>query len=296
MKSARTLNAQRRIESTVGYTFLAPSLIALFLFLIAPIFLIIWLSFHEWNLLGPITFVGFDNYEWLFSNSTLWRSLGITILFVALVIPIQTCLGLLVALAMRRNLPGTAWLRVLILMPWVSAPLAVGVIWRWILGYSDGILNQLLGQRIDWLNDPSLALPAVATVAVWQSVGYVALFFYAGLEAIDPQVYDAAMLDGAGPIRTLWSVTLPLLRPTMFFVLATGVISSFQVFDIAYALTPNGGPRGTTDVIAGRIYYEAFEKFSVGHASVMALILMLILVLITVGQQQYFARRTSYAN
>lgn len=283
-----------RPRGLTGYLFLGPSLVALALFLVLPIFLVVWLSFYEWNLLGPLEFVGLRNYEWLVTNPTLWRSIGITSLFVLLVIPAQTVIGLLLAVLMRQRVRGAGLFRVLLVMPWICAPIALGMVWRWILGYSDGILNQLLGARVAWLTDPSLALPAVAAVSVWQGVGYVALFFYAGLENIDRNVYDAAVVDGAGPIRKLWSITIPLLRPTTFFVLATGVISSFQIFDMAYALTPNGGPRGSTDVIAGRIYYEAFQSFSVGRASVMALVLLVLLVTVTVAQQRYFSGRTTY--
>ncbi len=291
---AALLARARRRRNLTGYLFLGPSLIALLTFLVLPIFLVIWLSFHEWNLLGPVRFVGLQNYEWMFTNPTLAKSLAVTALFVLLVIPVQTALGLMMALLIQRGLPGTGAFQVLLVIPWVSAPIALGMVWRWILSYSDGILNSIIGQKVPWLTDPTLALPAVATVAVWQGVGYVALFFFAGLQNIPRSVYDAALLDGVGPLRQLWSITLPLLRPTTFFVLATGIISSFQVFDIAYALTPDGGPRGSTDVIAGRIYYEAFASFSVGKASVMALALLVILVLITVAQQQYFARRTTY--
>ena len=211
-----------------------------------------------------------------------------------LVIPAQTIIGLLLALLLRRNIRATGLIRVLLVMPWICAPIALGMVWRWILGYSDGIANQLLGTKIAWLTEPSLALPAVAAVSVWQGVGYVSLFFFAGLENIDQSVFDAAAIDGAGSFRRLTAIIIPLLRPTTFFVLATGIISSFQVFDMAYALTPNGGPQGTTDVIAGRIYYEAFQSFSVGRASVMALVLLVILVLVTLVQQRYFSGRTTY--
>lgn len=293
--SSTTAKTVRRYRSNaVGYAFLAPSLVALMLFLVLPIFLVVWLSFHEWNLLGPVEFVGLKNYEWMFSNPKLWRSIGITSVFVLLVIPAQTIIGLLLALVLHRNVRGTGFFRILLVLPWICAPIALGMVWRWILGYSDGILNHLLGTKIAWLTDPSLALPAIATVAVWQGVGYVSLFFYAGLENIDQSVFDAAAIDGASPFRRLWSITIPLLRPTTFFVLATGIISSFQVFDMAYALTPNGGPQGSTDVIAGRIYYEAFQSFSVGRASVMALVLLIILVLVTLVQQRYFSGRTTY--
>lgn len=294
MAERRLRPRARTAERRTAYLFLAPSLFALLLFLVLPIFVIVWLSFHDWDLLGPVRFVGLGNYEWLFGSETAWRSLGITALFVLLVIPVQTVLGLFAAIMLNRGLPGSGFFRVLFVVPWICAPLALGLVWRWIFQYSDGVLNTLLGVRIPWLTDPSLALPAVATVTIWQNVGYVTLFFLAGLQAIDRDLLDAAALDGAGAWRRLWSITLPLLRPTTFFVLATGIISSFQVFDTAYSLTPNGGPQGSTDVVAGRIYYEAFKSFSLGHASVMALVLFLVLIALTFAQQRYFAKRTTY--
>ncbi|GAA4979109.1 sugar ABC transporter permease [Pseudonocardia tropica] len=131
-------------------------------------------------------------------------------------------------------------------------------------------------------------------MTAWTQVGYVALFFLAGLRAIPDTIVEAARLDGASAWQLLWRIRLPLLRPTLFFVLVTGVISSFQVFDSVYALTPNGGPQGVTDVVAGRIYYEAFENRAVGQAAVMAMVLFVILVVVTVAQQRWFSRRTTY--
>jgi multiple sugar transport system permease protein len=222
------------------------------------------------------------------------RSLLITAVFVAIVIPAQTVLGLVAALLLNRGLRGSAAFRVLYVLPWICAPLVLGVVWRWILAPTDGALNALLGRRVEWLADPALALPSVAAVTVWTQVGYVALFFSAGLRAIPDTVHEAAVLDGAGSWQRFWRITLPLLRPTTFFVLVTGVISSFQVFDSVYALTPNGGPQGVTDVVAGRIYYEAFEQRAVGQAAVMALVLFVLLVVVTLVQQRWFVRRTTY--
>lgn len=178
-------------------------------------------------------------------------------------------------------------------LPWVCAPLALGVVWRWILDPSTGAMNALLGRRVEWLTDPDLALPSVAFVQIWSSVGYISLFFLAGLQHIPTSVYEAARLDGANATRTLWSVTLPLLRPTMFFVTVTSIIASFQVFDTVYAMT-GGGPGYATDVIASRIYNEAFIGLRLGRAAAMAVVLFVILLAVTFIQQRYFRRRITY--
>nr|WP_237453586.1 sugar ABC transporter permease [Pseudonocardia sp. SID8383] len=252
------------------------------------------LALFRWDLVGPRTFVGLDNVVAVAADGRFARSLLVTAFFVLIVIPVQTVLGLAAALLLDRGLPGTTVFRVVFVLPWICAPLVLGVVWRWILSPTDGALNALLGIRVEWLADPALALPSVAAVTAWTQVGYVALFFLAGLRAIPDTIVEAARLDGASAWQLLWRIRLPLLRPTLFFVLVTGVISSFQVFDSVYALTPNGGPQGVTDVVAGRIYYEAFENRAVGQAAVMAVVLFVILVVVTVAQQRWFSRRTTY--
>ncbi|WP_226359346.1 MULTISPECIES: carbohydrate ABC transporter permease [unclassified Pseudonocardia] len=281
-------------DTRTAYLLLAPSLLGVVLFLLVPVLIVVGLALFRWDLVGPRTFVGLGNVVAVATDGRFTRSLLVTAFFVLIVIPVQTALGLAAALLLDRGLPGTTVFRVIFVLPWICAPLALGVVWRWILSPTDGALNALLGIRVEWLADPALALPSVAAVTAWTQVGYVALFFLAGLRAIPDTIVEAARLDGASAWQLLWRIRLPLLRPTLFFVLVTGVISSFQVFDSVYALTPNGGPQGVTDVVAGRIYYEAFENRAVGQAAVMAVVLFVILVVVTVAQQRWFSRRTTY--
>lgn len=283
-----------RREAGIGYALLAPSLFGIAAFLLFPILVVIWLSMQHWDLLSPASFVGGQNFIDVFGDPGFGRSLLVTGLFVLLVIPLQTALGLFAATLLSRGLPGSGFFRVIYVIPWICAPLALGVVWNWIFAPTGGALNALLGRNVPWLSDPVLALPSVAAVSIWSQVGYVTLFFMAGLAAVPQETLDAARVDGANAVQTFWRIKLPLLRPTMFFVLVTGIISSFQAFDSIYALTPNGGPQGSTDVIATRIYAKAFKDFDVGHASVMALVLFVILIVVTVLQQLYFRRRITY--
>lgn len=290
-----TQGRPRRGEALAGYLLISPALLGVIVFLAVPILVVIWLSVHQWDLLAPMRFVGLENWRDVLGGRVFWRSLAITAIYVALVIPIQTALGLLLAVLLSRRLPGSNLFRVLFVIPWVCAPLALGVVWKWIFAPFGGALNALLGTRIEWLSSPDLALPAVAAVGIWSQVGYVTLFFMAGLAAIPQSILEAAALDGAGPWRTFWQIKLPLLMPTMFFVLVTGIIASFQAFDHIFALTPNGGPQGSTDVVATRIYLEAFSgAANLGDAAVMALVLFVLLVVVTVVQQRWFAKRVTY--
>lgn len=284
---------QRRRDALTGYTLLAPSLVGIVLFLLVPIVVMVWLAFHSWDLIGPATFVGLDNFVSVFTDAQFGNSLLVTLVFVIIVMPIEIALGLLVAVMLTQRLRGSTFFRTVFVLPWVCAPLALGIVWKWIFAPTDGLLNTILGVRIEWLSDPNLALPAVAFVTVWSRIGYVTLFFIAGLSAIPKEITDAARIDGSSAWQTFWQIKLPLLRPTLFFVLVTNVITTFQIFDTVYALT-RGGPQNRTDVIASRIYSEAFLSFDLGRASVMAIVLLVILVVVSIAQQLYFRKRITY--
>lgn len=280
-------------RTAVAYLLLSPSLFGVVVFLLLPMLVVLWLSVYRWDLLGPMQYVGLANWRSVLTDTSFAKSLLVTALFIAFVVPVQTVLGLFAALMLARDLPGTAFFRTLYVIPWICSPLAIAVLWRWILAPTDGAISTVLGHRIEWLTDPHLALPVVSAVTVWTNVGYVTLFFLAGILAVPRELHHAASTDGAGPFQRFRRITLPLLRPTMFFVLVTGIISAAQVFDTVYALT-GGGPSGATDLVAHRIYAEAFGAAAVGRAAVMAVVMFVLLIGVTLAQQAYFRRRISY--
>jgi len=280
-------------SAALGYALLAPSLFGVVTFLLLPLLVVVWLSLYRWDLLGPLRYVGMANWRSVLADSDFGNSLIVTAVFVAIVVPAQTVLGLLTASMLARRLPGTAGFRALYVLPWICAPLAIAVLWRWILAPTDGAVAAMLGHSIEWLSDPGLALPVVSAVVIWTNVGYVSLLFLAGLLAIPADIHAAARTDGASAWQRFWRITLPMLRPTMFFVVVTGIVSTAQVFDTVYALT-DGGPGRRTDLVAHRIYAEAFGAAAIGRASVMAVVLFVILIGVTAVQQLYFRRRISY--
>lgn len=287
----RSMSGRR--STVLGYALVAPSLFGVVTFLLLPMLVVAWLSLYRWDLLGPIRFVGLDNWHSVLTDPTFAMSLLVTVAFIAMVVPVQTLLGLAAGAMLAQGLPGTGFLRTLYVLPWICSPLAIGVLWRWILSPTDGALGTVTGRHIEWLTDPSLALPVVSAVTVWTNVGYVSLFFLAGILAIPRTVHDAARTDGATGWQRFRYITVPMLRPTMYFVSVTGVVSAAQVFDTVYALT-DGGPQGRTDLVAHRIYAEAFGAASVGRAAVMAAILFVLLVGVTLVQHVYFRQRVSY--
>ena len=283
-----------RIRNTVaGYALLVPSLFGVVTFLLLPMLVVLWLSLRRWDLLGPIEYVGLANWQSVLTDPTFGTSLVVTLVFILFVVPVQTVLGLFAATMLAKNLPGSGFFRTLYVLPWICSPLAIAVLWKWILAPTDGALSTVLGHPVEWLTDPVLALPVVSAVTIWTNVGYVTLFFLAGILAIPVEIQNAARTDGATTWQRFRRITLPMLRPTMSFVLITGIVSAAQVFDTVYALT-GGGPQGRTDLLAHRIYAEAFGAAAVGRSAVMALVLFVVLLGVTFLQHVYCRRRITY--
>lgn len=293
--SAATPTADRRRIRT-AFAFLAPSLIGVVLFLVIPVIFVMVLSLTRWNLLTPIKWVGFSNYANIFRFDGFGHSLIVTAYYVLLNIPVQTVLALGLALLLNSKRKGSALIRVICVLPFLATPVAMGVVWNWFFSPT-GIINQLLGHigitGPAWLSDQATAMPVIAFANIWQYAGYNMLFFLAGLQAIPLSLYEAASIDGGTKIQQFRRVTLPLLRPALMFVLVTGVIGSFQVFDTVYVMTA-GGPGNTTEVANLNIYNTAFTGFRIGEASAMSVVLFLIILVVAVAQFTYFNRRTTY--
>ncbi|WP_460537360.1 carbohydrate ABC transporter permease [Humibacter ginsengiterrae] len=289
--------APERKRYLAAYGLLAPSLFGVVVFLLIPVIFVFVLSFMKWNMLNAPAFAGFSNYIDAFKYEGAWHALVVTFWYVLLNIPAQTVLALGMAMLMNRRGRFTAVIRVLCVLPYLAMPVAMGVVWQWIFAPSTGVVNTLLHligvTGPNWLNSPGWAMPVVAFANIWQYVGYNMLFFLAGLAAIPQHVYEAASIDGASPWKRFWFVTLPLLRPTMLFVVVTGVIGSFQVFDTVYVMT-NGGPGTSTTVMNILIYQNGFEGFRFGTASALSVILFLIILVVTLVQFNYFQKKTVY--
>jgi multiple sugar transport system permease protein/sn-glycerol 3-phosphate transport system permease protein len=267
-----------------AYLLISPSSIGVLLFLLVPLIGIFAVSLLDWNLLGQPRFIGIDNYVELAGDEEAWLALGRALLFALIVVPGIVIFALLAALLVNTSLRGIKAIRVLLLLPWIATPVAVGTIYSWIYDANNGFLNTLLGAvglpQPNWLNSPEWALPAVAFVTIWQWAGYNMLFYLAGLQGIPDELIQAAKVDGAGPVRTFWSVTLPLLRPTTFFIVVTATIGSFQAFDLIAVLT-GGGPGTATNTILYYIYNMGFRIFRSGYAATLSVLLFVAILVIT---------------
>jgi len=295
-KGRRLLRPEAK-SALQAYAFLLPSFVGLLVFLILPIIAVAVLSFFNWGLIAQPTFIGLGNYSKLFGSSSFWHSLLLTLYYVLLNIPMQTVFALLLALLLNQKLPGRGIFRTLFVVPWMATAVAMGIVWQWIFDPQYGSLNSFLSlfhiTGPAWLSSPGWALPAIAAVNIWQYTGYNMLFFLAGLQGIPPDFYEAASLDGASPVNKFFTITLPLLTPTLFFVLVTDVIGSAQVFDTVYVMT-QGGPGNATSVLNFTIFQQAFVFFHAGYASALSMVLFAILLIITLLQVLFFRNRTIY--
>ncbi|NKE10421.1 MULTISPECIES: carbohydrate ABC transporter permease [Kocuria] len=273
-------------DTRIALIFIAPAALGLAVFLIWPLIRGIWLSFTNYNLLTPAEFVGLANYRRLIADPIFWDSMKTTVYYVLLNIGIQTAVAMVIALLMYRLTQSTL-LRGLVLTPYLVSNVVAALVWVWILDTQFGVGNQILGwlgiDPIGFFTDSAWAIPTIALVNVWRHMGYTALLIFAGLQTLPPSVYEAARLDGAGEIRTFFSVTLPLLRPIMALVLIMTIIGSFQVFDTV-AITTGGGPANATNVLQLYIYDMAFDRFQFGYASAMSVGLLIVLGVITAIQ------------
>lgn len=294
-QAAERTGARRR--SLTAYGLLAPSLFGVTVFLGIPVVLVVIFSLLKWNLLTPPKFVGLANYLDVFQHEGAGHALLVTFYYFLLNIPFQTAFALLMALLMNRAGRFTAIIRVACVLPYLATPVAMGVVWQWIFAPQTGVVNTLLHfvgiSGPDWLTSPGWSMPVVAFANIWQYVGYNMLFFLAGLQAVPPTLYEAAAIDGAGAVARFFRVTLPLLRPTMLFVLVTGAIGSFQVFDSVYVMT-QGGPGTSTTVMNMLIYQNGFIGFRIGAASALSVILFAVILVVTLIQFRYFNKRTVY--
>ena len=291
----RRAGGARRLA--VAAPFVLPSLIGVAAFLLIPVVIVLVLSFVQWNFLTPPRWVGFANFSTMVQHDHIFHALLVSAYYVLWNIPFQTVLALALAMLLVRKMPAMGLFRALYVLPYMSTPVAMAVVWSWLFNAQNGLINHLLllvgVHGPDWLGSTSTALPVVAMVNTWQYAGYNMLFFLAGLLAIPPQLYESASIDGASAFRQFTRITLPLLNSTMLFVLVTDIIGSFQIFDTVYVMT-QGGPGNATNVINYQIYQTAFQNFDVGSAAAMSLVLFAVILVVTVIQFRFFRSRITY--
>jgi multiple sugar transport system permease protein len=285
-------------KALVVIAFLAPSLVALLAFSIGPMVGTLWVSVQEWNLIRPARFIGLGNYRDLWHDDDFRRALRNTVYYLVGYLPLVVAGGFALALLVNRGLRGVNLFRGLYFLPVVTSWVVVSLLWRWLLNPSDGIVNWLLGRvGIDgpgWWTDRNWAMPSVILASAWKDLGFVMVILLAGLQSIDPTLHEAATIDGAGAWRRLRSVTLPLLTPSLFFVVVISLINGFQVFEQVWVMT-DGGPAGASTVVVEQIVKNTFQYGRAGYAAAQSVVLFVIILIVTAGQLRLQKRWVFYA-
>lgn len=277
-------------EQIAGYLFVAPLMIGLFILTLIPVIASLLLSFTNWNFvagIGAIKFAGLDNFVRLFHDSSFVQSLINNLIFI-ITVPVTLILALVLAILIDKHIYLKDTFKVVYFLPYISSIVAVAMVWQVLFHPSFGPVNQtLMSLGIEnppkWLADVDFALPSLMMIQVWIMLGYNIIIYIAGLQSIPKDLYEAADIDGANTWVKFRHITLPCISPTTFFLLVTGIIGTFKIFDLIQVLT-QGGPANSTTVIVYELYDTAFNQLKTGYASSMAMILFLICLLITGAQ------------
>ena len=290
-RTRRPLNAgspAHRGDGRLAWVLIAPALVGFVVFAVYPTIRGIYLSFTDFKVLTPPTWIGLDNFVELLGDDVFWSSLAVTVYFVVLSVTLSMAISLVTAAVLHRLTVSTI-VRGLIILPFLISAVVAATVWSWMLDTQLGIVNilieQLGGDGIQFLTSRGWAIPSIALISVWKSMGYTAIIIFAGLQTIPPTIYEAGRIDGASELQMFRRLTLPLLRPILALVLVLNVIGAFQVFDLVQ-VTTKGGPANASNVLQMYIYSKAFGQFDFGYASAMSLALFAILIVITFLQMR----------
>lgn len=272
------------------YLLVSPYLLHFALFVAFPVVFSIVLTFHDWNIIGPMKFTGVNNYEKLFHDRYFFRAIFNTLLFLVIHIPLQIVVALALAVALNSNIRFRAFFRGAFFLPVVVSGVVVTIMWQQLYGFETGILNKMLTAigigRIGWLNDPLWAMPAIAIMVTWKNVGLYIILFLVGLQGVPPQYYEAAELEGASNWQQFRFITMPSINPTIFTVVVLSTIGGFSLFIEPYVMT-GGGPLNSTLSGVLYIYKQAFFYYHMGYAATLGLFFAVLILGVVMIQRKF---------
>lgn len=301
-ESAAVVTRRRRFSkrrARAGRMFVAPNLAAVAVFMVFPLGFSLYMSFQNWDLFRPAKFVGLANYRSLFTGDPLFSiALRNSVVYtVGTVVP-TVLISLAVAGVLNRKIKGINFFRTVVFLPLAVSSVVMAVVWQFVFNTNNGLLNIMLGWigigPIPWLVDPKWAMASLCMVSIWRSVPFATVILLAAMQGVPDTLYEAARLDGAGELRQFVSITVPLIRAAVSFVVVISIIHAFQAFDLVYVLTGrNGGPETATYVLGIMLFQHAFAFLEFGYASALAWVMFAILLVLTVVQLRLARRRTA---
>jgi multiple sugar transport system permease protein len=301
-ESAAVVTRRRKFSkrrARAGRMFVAPNLAAVAVFMVFPLGFSLYMSFQNWDLFRPAKFVGLANYRSLFTGDPLFSiALRNSVVYtVGTVVP-TVLISLAVAGVLNRKIKGINFFRTIVFLPLAVSSVVMAVVWQFVFNTNNGLLNIMLGWigigPIPWLVDPKWAMASLCMVSIWRSVPFATVILLAAMQGVPDTLYEAARLDGAGELRQFVSITVPLIRAAVSFVVVISIIHAFQAFDLVYVLTGrNGGPETATYVLGIMLFQHAFAFLEFGYASALAWVMFAILLVLTVVQLRLARRRTA---
>tara|TARA_R110002051_G_scaffold80954_3_gene145002 strand:- start:18747 stop:19679 length:933 start_codon:yes stop_codon:yes gene_type:complete len=287
----------RRRNTLIAWSFILPNFVGFASLTLVPIIVLFYMSFTNWNVFGKADWIGLTNFERLLGDGSFHIALGNTLYYSALHIPLTILVSLGLALLLNNKLRGVAFFRTAAFFPYITSIVAIAVVWNLMFSPDYGPINEILRaigfeQPPGWLTSADWAMPAVVIVSTWRDMGYYMILFLAGLQTVPRELHEAARMDGAGVIQRFFNVTLPCLRPTMFFVTVILTINSFKIFDLILVMT-DGGPGQATLVLSQFIYTKGFEESQFGYASAASVALFFLCITVTILQFLWNKRRSA---
>ncbi len=277
-------------KKILPYLFVLPYIIHFILFIGFPIGFSIYLTFHDWNIIAPMEYIGLANYKRLFQDQLFWKSLKNTFIFLIIHIPLQIIVALLLAEFLNQKIKLKGFFRAAYFMPVIVSGVVITILWQQLYGFESGLLNRLLIKiglnKIGWLTDPNWAMPSIAIMATWKNVGLYVVLFLVGLQTVPQQYYEAADLEGANHLQKFFKITLPMINPTIFMVVVLSTIGGFSLFIEPYVMT-GGGPLNSTLSAVLYIYKQGFFYYHMGYAATLGFFFALLILLVVFIQKKF---------
>lgn len=280
------MTPREKSETFWGWLFIAPTMLGLIVLNIIPIFQTIYQSFFKTGDFGKGNkFVGLANYQKVFGDAEVWQALWNTVKYAIFEVPLSVIIALVLAVFLNKKLKGREVFRTIMFVPMVVAPAAIAMVWKWIYNSSFGLINNTFNIKVNWISSPSIAMYSIAVIGIWGVIGYNMVLFLAGLQEVPRDYYEAASLDGASGINVFFNITIPLISPTIFFVLVTRIISAMQVFDLIFMIIDYNNPAlKKTESLVYLFYKYSFEQSKKGYGATVIVVLLAVIMLLTVVQ------------
>ncbi len=275
------------------YLLVSPYLIFVMVFVVFPVFFCFFLTFHKWNIIAPMHFIGGENYSRLIHDRLFWKAIGNTLKFLALHIPLQLVVSLFLAQLLNQRIRAASFFRAAFFMPVIVSGVVITILWQQLFGFDTGMINRILAgigmSKVGWLVNPDVAIYSIAIMATWKNLGLYVILFLVGLQTVPQQYYEAAKMEGANAWQRFYHITLPMINPTIFLVIVLSTIGGFSLFIEPYVMT-SGGPLNQTLSAVLYIYKQAFQYYNMGYSATLGFFYAIMIMMVVVIQKKFIER------